>query len=253
MISLKKFRNYLVDSFLLSHISEAIQRDLLLRYTADKLFYDVANFAIYNQVPGDYLEFGVWQGDGFAQMYRRLLYQCLTFEGHARIFKNEYDPAFFSQKRFFAFDSFEGLPQAVGQDTPVHFATGGTYQSTEQKFRSNIQQQGVDLSKVVIVPGWFDKSLTSETKQRHKLTQACVIFIDCDLYESAVPIFAFISSLVQDGTVIIMDDYFRYKGNPQRGLRRAFQEWLDRSPAISVSELSRCSANRVAFICHLKE
>jgi predicted O-methyltransferase YrrM len=108
----------------------------------------------------------------------------------------------------------------------------------------------VDTSKVVLVPGWYDTSLTETAKVQKNLTAACAIFIDCDLYESVVPVFRFITSLIQDGTVIIIDDYFRYKGSPERGIQKAFNEWLAENPHLGVSELERCSANRVAFICY---
>jgi len=54
--------------------------------------------------------------------------------------------------------------------------------------------------------------------------------IDCDLYESAVPVFNFIEPLLQEGTVIYMDDMFAgYKGSPKKGVAKAFLEWQERS------------------------
>jgi O-methyltransferase len=240
-------------SFILSTVSDELSSltDKLVTnyYVMDQLFYDVANYVVYNQIKGDYLEFGVYRGDGFAQMYQRLLYQWRTFEEHANTFGHQYDQDYWQNKRFFAFDSFRGLPDTLNGDKPIHYQAG-VYRTSLDSFLENIQKKDVDLSKVVAVSGWFDEVLTHEFKCQHDLAKACLIFIDCDLYESSVSIFDFITDLLQDGTAIIIDDYFRYSANPRKGIQRALREWLAKNSSIAVSELTRCSANRVAFVCH---
>jgi hypothetical protein len=82
------------------------------------------------------------------------------------------------------------------------------------------------------VKGFYDKSLTAELQKRflENEAKAVLINVDCDLYESAVPVFNFIEPLLQDGTVIYMDDLFvGNKGNPGRGVARAFLEFQERS------------------------
>jgi hypothetical protein len=57
-----------------------------------------------------------------------------------------------------------------------------------------------------------------------------LINVDCDLYESAVPVFNFIEPLLQEGTVIYIDDLFAgYKGSPNKGVALAFLEWQKES------------------------
>jgi hypothetical protein len=54
--------------------------------------------------------------------------------------------------------------------------------------------------------------------------------VDCDLYESAVPVFNFIEPLLQPGSVLYIDDLFvGNRGDPSRGLARAFVEFRARS------------------------
>ena len=61
-------------------------------------------------------------------------------------------------------------------------------------------------------------------------TRAALITVDCDLYELAVPVFNFIEPLLQEGTVLYMDDLLvGNKGNPNRGVARAFLEFQRRS------------------------
>jgi O-methyltransferase len=253
---IKKLATSLLDRYLAHridlHVGQRLN-DLRRSQPAKQLFYDVANFVVFNQIPGDYLEFGVHKGDGLIEVYHSLNYHWEVYQAHAKHFNHQCDKTFLSSKRFFAFDSFEGLPHVTSNDTPIHFSREGIYKVSLDSFRDNVVRQGMDLSRLVAVPGWFDKVLTDELRIQNGLNAACMVFIDCDLYESAVPVFRFLTDLVQDGTVIIIDDFFRYRGNPNKGIQRAFKEWLAGCPHIAVSELGRCSANRIAFLCHLLE
>jgi O-methyltransferase len=250
----KSFAKSVLDRYLLHRLDLYLGQklnDLFPKEAARQLFYDVANFVVYNQLAGDYLEFGVYQGDSLVSMYQSLLFQWETYTKHAVQFNHKYDSSYWQNMRFIAFDSFAGLPATQSKDTPEHFSRSGIYSMPIERFWTNVKHKGVEASKVVTVPGWFGDTLTSDVAKKHKISRASIAFIDCDLYESAVPVFRFITDLIQDGTVIIIDDFFRYKGHPQKGIRRAFSEWLEKFPHIAVSELTRCSANRVVFVCHL--
>ncbi|MBN1688391.1 MAG: hypothetical protein JW893_04765 [Candidatus Omnitrophica bacterium] len=224
--------------------------DLVDHLPYEQLDYDVTKFVVFNQIPGDYLEFGVYEGRGLVRMYKRMLYHWKSYARHAGIYGHEWDPSYWDKMRFIAFDSFEGLPEAHESVDPKHFSKQGIYQMPLCRFQETLRKEKLDLSKVLTVPGWFKESLTDETKKKWNIEKACAIFIDCDLYESGVPVFRFITDLIQDGTVLIIDDFFRYGGHPQRGLQRAYGQWLEQNPQISTSELTRQGANRLAFVCH---
>ena len=56
--------------------------------------------------------------------------------------------------------------------------------------------------------------------------KASMVTIDCDLYESALPIFGIIDKILQEGTILYIDDYFTgYKGNPTKGVSKALKDW----------------------------
>ena len=91
-----------------------------------------------------------------------------------------------------------------------------------------VTEHGHYPNNVEIIEGFYSDSLTSELQQRMLTStrQAMLITIDCDLYESAVPVFKFIEPLLQEGSVLYIDDlYAGYKGSPQRGVARAFLEF----------------------------
>lgn len=50
------------------------------------------------------------------------------------------------------------------------------------------------------------------------------------LFESAKLVLNFIRPLLVDGTIIIFDDWYTFKGNPNLGEQHAFKEWLDNNP-----------------------
>lgn len=84
---------------------------------------------------------------------------------------------------------------------------------------------------------------------QHSLTKASVIYIDCDLYESARCALKFINDLVVDGTIVVLDDYFRHKCSPNYGIRRAWEEFLFENKHLK-STMVHCF-RRVAFAINI--
>ncbi|CAA6816056.1 MAG: Methyltransferase [uncultured Campylobacterales bacterium] len=130
--------------------------------------------------------------------------------------------------KFYAFDSFEGMPKSKGIDSVdnIYQFVEGQYACTEEHFKDSIEKNDVNLNKVELVPGWFEDTLTEKTKDKLKIKKASVIWVDCDLYASTVPVLEFITQYLQNGTIICFDDWFSFLGNPNRGEQKAFYEWI---------------------------
>lgn len=209
-----------------------------------------ASFIAWNQVDGDYLEFGVYQGASFSDAFRSVEYQRRVV-GSAMPKTPEFARWLAARPRFFAFDSFEGLPE--GDAARQVDYNPGAYACSEADFRRNIAGDGVDMSRVVTVRGMYDQSLAPAVKSQHQLRQAAMIMIDCDLYESTVPVLEFITDLVGQGTIIIFHDWFRFKGSPLHGEQRACAEWLARNPQIELIEYWREGPQAMSFLVNLKQ
>ena len=179
-----------------------------------------------NNFWGNYLEFGVYQGWTFRQT-------MLTAESFGM-----------TGLVFHAFDSFEGLPETTSTDYSAQFGfetEGGTRAMTEEEFLGIIRHDVPQMMpQVRTCKGFFDASLTDARRElvrqdcaannMRKDPRAALVTIDCDLYESAVPIFPFIEGLIDQGSVIYIDDYWvGYQGSPREGVARAFQEYRERS------------------------
>ncbi len=179
---------------------------------------------------GDYLEFGVFKGSTFAEAYRIAKAKKLH------------------NMRFFAFDSFEGLPQDSEKESGQFVK--GEYSASLNQFNSNLEKVGVDLKDVQAVKGWFKDTLNTETKKKLGLKSAAVVWIDCDLYESTVPVLDFIYDLLVDGTILVFDDWYFFKGHPERGEQKALKEWLAKHPELRVSEFHKYFWHGNSFIVH---
>jgi hypothetical protein len=176
-------------------------------------FRRVFDFLKENEIRGDYHEYGS--------------HRCRTF----RMTLTEARRHNLDEMRFWAFDSFEGLPDPV-TETSVSKWTKGTLTTSESQFMAHVKAHGIYVDRVRTVKGFYGESLTRALQQRFIDDEARIALatVDCDLYESAVPVFDFIEPLLQDGTVIYMDDLFvGNKGNPSRGVARAFLEFQARS------------------------
>ncbi len=200
---------------------------------------EAIGISVNNQVEGDYMEFGVYRGDSFVRAYKN--YEYISYSiGMNSIFDN---------MSFIAFDSFEGLPDTKDENAPAQYFKGA-YSASQNQFFSNLKKNGVDLNKVKAVKGFYDKSLTEETKKKYGLSKVSVAYFDVDLYESTKQALDFITPMLQNGSVLVFDDWYRHKCLPDHGVQRACNEWLAENQGIKLAIVHRY--RRIAFSVALK-
>ncbi|MEJ0042431.1 MAG: TylF/MycF/NovP-related O-methyltransferase [Rhizomicrobium sp.] len=217
------------------------------------LMEKVASIVASEKIDGDYLEFGVFRGGAFIESYHALRQAFEQRIGAAQHFNGTAADsaerrAIWNRLRFFAFDSFEGLPELQGIDKRSRDFAQGQYAAGVDEFLDNVTANGVPADKVICVPGWFDQTCNAATIEKYKLTKAAVIWIDCDLYHSTKSVLDFIPPLLQDGTVIIFDDWYSFRGNPRLGEQRAFAEWQQGLQGFTLSQYKGEGAWRNSFI-----
>lgn len=191
-------------------ISNQIKRQTAKHY----FFYQAFDFITDNSLDGDYHEFGC--------------HKCRTF----RMALLEANKHFLqSEMRFYAYDSFEGLPSVEKDHQFGSKWNPGELSTSKEKFKELILDSGYELKNIKLIEGFYNESLPKINKDSfYSNRKASLINIDCDLYESAVPVFHHIDSLIQEGTILYIDDYFvGYKGNPKKGVSGAMKEWLKKS------------------------
>lgn len=194
------------------------------------------DFVRHNGVAGDYFEFGVYAGMTFQYAYHA---------AEARGLK---------EMKFHALDSFEGFSEPKGHDDIGHVVQGGRFCS-EKQFILNVKRAGVPLSKVSTTKGWFADTLEGEggreTNARLGNAKASVIWMDADLYEPTISALDFITDRLQDGTVVMFDNWFLFKGHPERGERRAFAEWQKKNPHLLFTPFYPFGWHGTSFIVNM--
>ena len=165
----------------------------------DRAFAEIAR----RNVPGDYLEFGVYRGSSFVTAFKSALRH-----GHG-------------QMRYFAFDSFEGLPHGEGGKHAE-----GDHACTQEVFESIVSKAGVDPARTFTVKGLYDATLNQATRQQFRLEQAAVVYIDCNLYTSTKLALDFVGPMLSPGAIVVFDDWHVFgRDNAEYGEVKAFEEW----------------------------
>ena len=58
------------------------------------------------------------------------------------------------------------------------------------------------------------------------MKRVALALIDCDLYESTSQVLEFLAPLVDQGTILMFDDWNAFEADDHKGQRRAFREFL---------------------------
>ena len=186
-------------------------------------------------VPGDYFEFGTRTG-------RSLVYAYTSAKKVGCL----------DGMRFHVFDSFEGFPEPQGLDRIIMRFRKGEALGRLEDFERNLRRNRVERSVVTVIKGWYSDTLNEATRTRLNASGAKVVNIDCDLYESAIAALRFVTPYVQSGTVILFDDYYCFKGDPELGERRAVREWLEENPHIRLTDWIGYETVGKSFIANVR-
>ena len=147
---------------------------------------------------------------------------------------------------FVGFDSFEGLPEIGAEDKQTIWKQG-KLATSEEAFVRSVTAAGMPRERLLTVKGFYENSLTGQLKAKLLPTKAAMVYVDCDLYRSTVPVLEFVKEFLQPGTVIVFDDWFCFNGDPLRGEQRAWGEFRERYPELRFAEFVQTSEAK-AFI-----
>ena len=165
--------------------------------------------------------------------------------------KKSYEKNSVIKRHFYAFDSFLGLPDLEEIDKNHSVFEKGRYDCTEKEFINNIISNNVNIKDVTIIPGFFNETLNETTKIKNKMKEAAIVLIDSDLYSSSKEVLNFITDLIQSGTIIIFDEWYTFKGDPNKGEQKACNEWLKKNPNITLIPYVRYKTYQMSFIVNI--
>lgn len=149
---------------------------------------ELAERVLAEDIPGDFIETGVWRG-GACILLRAVL------KAHG-----------VTNRRVFAADSFAGLPKPDVEDYP---ADSGDDHHTYEELAVSLQQVKANFAKydllddqVVFLKGWFKDTLPTAPVEKLALLR-----LDCDMYESTIEALRHLYDKVAPGGFVIVDDY----------------------------------------------
>jgi hypothetical protein len=184
-----------------------------------RTFVSAVDYINYERVPGDIVELGVFTGLSLV-----LLARAQTFDPKGL------------ERRIVGVDSFAGLPPSgeaharwqagdCAKNALWHPTLAVGEPVTPDAVRELFDACG--LPHPQLYAGRFADILPTVVPQH---PEVALVHVDCDLYESTRDALAGLAPALQDGTMLLFDDWFHYKGHPMKGEARALAEFLDEHP-----------------------
>ncbi|MDB5169462.1 MAG: methyltransferase [Candidatus Saccharibacteria bacterium] len=125
-----------------------------------------------------------------------------------------------SAKQFYAYDSFEGLPDKTAQDNSGagEQFKGGELNVSKKQFLNEFHK--ANLKPPITIKAWF-KDLRNDQLPE----QISYAFLDGDFYESILDSLRLVWPRLSEGGIITIDDYGRDAlPGPERAVRDFFQD-----------------------------
>ena len=187
-----------------------------------KAFRRIFFYVNFEQVEGDYIEFGVYEGSSMISAF--YANKATSKKDSLIIIKND-----LPERKFIGFDSFEdGFKYFNAKDEHSNWQEGHL-KSSYIKTRKRLNK--ISTTRFKLVKGFVEQTLPKIVENNYlvdnyKLEKAAVIQIDMDLYNPGLTALNFCKHLLQEGTVIIVDNYYNFKANSKKGEIGAINEFV---------------------------
>lgn len=172
-------------------------------------FENAAHYLHVNRMEGAYVEFGSHEINTFRFALNTLgNYKRWGYPGRIR--------------HFYAFDSFEGMPEPHGIDKQKIWRASMNFTS-EERFKKVCK---LDSYRITTVKGFYEDVLPEyKWNNNHQIVLA---YVDSDYYSSAIEVLKFIKDKLAHGAILTFDDWNCYYGDPERGEKKAFAEFKEK-------------------------
>jgi hypothetical protein len=143
-----------------------------------------------NNISGSYFEFGCHKARTFRFALRESIIKNMNMD-------------------FYAFDSFQGLPDQKNNEKQNARYLKGSLNTKISDFEKLTESYKM-YRKISIIKGFYKDTLTSKLKQKFKMKKKITSFIniDCDLQTSVSQSLNFALNFITNGTVLYIDDYY---------------------------------------------
>ena len=188
----------------------------IVDFTLEKIaaFKKVFNFVNVENVAGDYVEFGVFEGTSF----------ITAFECHMCT-KQIANP----ERKFWGFDSFQGLRFTDADERHPSFQNGdfkADYEMVKRRLRKSFKKR----APWELVKGYLEDTVSNVTAPQMGIEAASVVLFDLDLGPPTKLALDFVKPALHQGSVLIFDEYFWYRGDNAKGEAAAFTRFQEENP-----------------------
>lgn len=221
-----------IASWFIANLNPAIAHNLEKYHALKKVHF----LSAIENMEGDYLEFGVFTGSSFCHSMRC----CKSLR--------KINPKIV-ETRFWGFDSFAGFGNLEENDEHP-FYEDSNFSTSLAVVEKRVKKVAGGLS-FRLVPGFFSDSLKGGA-EKLEIRKARIIFIDSDTYSSARDALAFCQPITQQGTYVILDDFYSYKGSCDAGVAKAFYEYLENASFAARHILNYGNGGSVYVISKIK-
>ena len=157
----------------------------------DNLHYCIRQ-VIQENVPGDFIETGVWRGGA-----------CIFMRAALKAYGD-------TERRVWVADSFEGLPKPDGryeQDKgDRHWRKSDVLGVSLEQVKANFSRYGLLDEQVQFLKGWFKETLPTAPAEK-----LAILRLDGDMYASTMDSLTNLYHRVAEGGYVIIDDYGEIK------------------------------------------
>jgi len=188
------------DSRILDVISQSLYSTRETQYNS----YTLGRYVVENNIEGDIIECGVASAGNFASM----MLGAISFEGGRN-------------RKFWGFDSFEGIQLAGSKDTQqagigaITHDTNVPYESllvssgitshSEENVMNNLKTWGLwDNLNIELVKGWVQNTIAPNLDRIEKIS---ILRLDMDIYHPTKYTLDLLWDKISVGGVIIIDDW----------------------------------------------
>ena len=198
-----------------------------------RFFYNAFRYLAFNEIDGDYAEFGSCSTITFAHAYHQSRKNGLN-------------------TRLWSFDSFQGFPAPRSEADKHPRWPEGTMNMSLEQFYINCRIEGIPKSAYEVVPGFYEETL-DKSSSTDKPANIGLAYIDCDMHTSTTSVIHFLMPRLKHGMIIAFDDYFCPSRNNIAGERRAIIENFGNNPRWNLLPYIQYGWHGMSFIVEDKK
>ena len=215
-----------IKSIILNWLDKSqIVRGSIHKSDRSGILYKAWGHVFTNHLSGDYVEFGVYQGDSLVKSHKEYTKFKSWIKGQMtsdELWRREVATHYIEENvKFHALDTFSGMPE--NDEANITFKEG-TFLSDVEKVKEFCRKAGLKGDDLILYKGLFEDTV-AQLSENLKGRKISILNIDSDLYSSAKTALEVSMPYLGLGSIILFDDYNTYAASNTEGERKAFKEF----------------------------